>query len=67
MNFLKKIFKRNIRFFYMSEIDQFLIYLSRKFPKKSLSQREEISKFERIFRLRDRVVKAKKSTIWHKF
>lgn len=67
MKWFKKIFGRKVTSFYVSQIDQFLVHLSRKFPKKSLSQREEITKFERIFRLRDRVVKEQKSSIWHKF
>lgn len=67
MQWLKKIFHRKVTAFFVSEIDQFLVYLSRKFPKKSLSQREEIAKYERIFRLRDRTIKEEGSKFWRGF
>jgi len=38
---------------YVSEIDQFLIGFDKKHPELSQSQRKEIAKHERIFRLRD--------------
>lgn len=67
MKFLKKIFHRKVTQFFVSEIDRFLQELSRKFPKKSLSQREEITKYDRIFRLRDRKVQEKGKGFWKGF
>ncbi len=67
MKFLKKIFHRKVIQFFVSEMDQFLLMLNQKFPKKSASQREEITKYERIFGLRDRVVKEQGHRFWRGF
>jgi|GEM_PF-3328721 len=44
--FIKWICKKKI---YISDTDKFLIFLDKKYPKLSSSQKEEINKYKDIF------------------
>lgn len=54
---------------YVSEIDQFLQQLDQKYPKKSKSQQKEITKYQRIYRLRDEAASETnhKQDLWDEF
>ena len=54
--------------FYTSPLDQFLIDFDKKNPKLSSSQRAEIKKYARIYKLRDGLdVHEAKTPLWEKF
>ncbi len=55
--------------FFVSKLDQFLMQFDKTHPKKSASQRKEIEKYARIYRLRDNPHAAQQSseTLWEKF
>lgn len=54
--------------FFSSEIDQFLKKWDKDHPKLSSSQRAEINKYERIYRLRDNAANIPETkTFWDKF
>ncbi len=53
---------------YVSEIDSFLQEYDKKHPELSQSQRKEIAKLKRIYRLRDDATASEKSsTGWDQF
>jgi hypothetical protein len=54
--------------FYTSELDLFLKQWDQQHPKFSSSQRQEINKYQRIYRLRDQAVSLPETkTFWDKF
>lgn len=53
---------------YVSEIDQFLQGFDQSHPEKSASQQKEISKYQRIYFLRDKKDRLPFSqTLWDQF
>jgi hypothetical protein len=54
---------------YVSEIDQFLLELSKKYPEPSLSQIKEKEKYLRVYFSRDNVEKPEepKTKLWEGF
>lgn len=52
---------------YVSEIDLFLADFDKAHPKKSASQKAEITKFARIGKLRDQAHQEEKDEIWKDF
>jgi hypothetical protein len=53
---------------YVSPIDHFLTELRKKNPRKSLSQIDEITRYQEIYRLRDgKVVKRESNHLWRNF
>jgi hypothetical protein len=52
-NFFRKLFQRDLKKNYVSDIDKFLWEFDEKHPDRSLSQQQEIKKYERVYRLRD--------------
>lgn len=67
MKLLQKIFMPDSTADYLSGIDRFLLKLAKEFPHKSRSQKQEIRKFDRIFRLRDHPQAETKAVIWEGF
>jgi hypothetical protein len=55
--------------YYTSEADQFLAEFDKRHKKLSASQRAEIEKYERIYRLRDHAEQpaTPKTKLWEKF
>lgn len=55
--------------FYVSKLDQFLTEFDKKHPNLSASQRKEMEKFERIYKLRDdaKASDVKPDTFWKNF
>lgn len=55
--------------FFVSQLDQFLKQFDKTHPKKSASQRKEIAKYERIYRLRDNphATQQPRETLWDQF
>lgn len=65
MQFIKKLLGLET---YVSELDQFLAELRERYPKLSSSQRAELAKYTRIYKLRDNPVQeTKHETIWGNF
>jgi len=68
MSFLAKWVGKNKITGFVSEIDRFFQEWNQRHPKQSRSQRDEITKFQRIFYLRDHAVKDQdKNKVWEKF
>jgi hypothetical protein len=54
--------------YYTSELDQFLFKYDQRHPRQSASQRQEIEKYARIYRLRDNTEpQPEKTSFWDKF
>jgi hypothetical protein len=54
--------------FYTSELDVFLKQWDQQHPQLSASQRQEVNKYQRVYRLRDQAVSTPEAkTFWDKF
>lgn len=63
---IKKLFKQDL---YVSQTDKFLSGFDKAHPELSKSQRKEVDKYNRVYKLRDdaKAKDSEKESFWDKF